>query len=66
MLQPFCSNCISGNIHSGTPRGVEEELNGLNAYIAKTADGSCDRILILGTDVFGYRFKVSCHHPSEA
>ncbi|KAI0923190.1 hypothetical protein AcV7_005773 [Taiwanofungus camphoratus] len=49
-----CADCITGNIHSGTPVGEEITLAGLPTYA--TGDGSSKRIVIFGVDIFGWKF----------
>ncbi|OSX59650.1 hypothetical protein POSPLADRAFT_1075258 [Postia placenta MAD-698-R-SB12] len=49
-----CADCVSGNIHTGTPVGEEVTLAGLSTYA--TGDASSNRIVIFGIDIFGWRF----------
>jgi len=48
-----CAECTSGNIHSGTSVGKETALGGLQSYV--TGNESSRRIIVFGTDVFGWR-----------
>ncbi|KZT71992.1 alpha/beta-hydrolase [Daedalea quercina L-15889] len=48
-----CADCTKGNVHSGTPVGNEITLGGLQSYV--TGDENSRRIIVFGTDVFGWR-----------
>lgn len=49
-----CVDCVSGNVHTGTPVGEEITLAGLSTYA--TGDPNSQRIVVFGIDVFGWRF----------
>ncbi|KAH9840287.1 dienelactone hydrolase [Rhodofomes roseus] len=48
-----CAECTSGSIHTGTPVGKEITLGGLQSYV--TGDETSQRIIVFGTDIFGWR-----------
>ena len=62
MSTEFCQNCISGHLHSGTPKGQVEVIGGLNTYVSPSPNGSKKAVIIYITDIFGYELVVSCHH----
>ncbi|KAI0373680.1 alpha/beta-hydrolase [Pilatotrama ljubarskyi] len=49
-----CPECVSGALHSGTPRGTETKVGGIDAYVV--GDEASKRIIVIGTDVFGWKF----------
>ena len=49
-----CPNCVTGTIHSGTPKGTEIKIAGFNAYA--TGDESSNRVIFIGVDIFGWKF----------
>ncbi|KAI0826828.1 Alpha/Beta hydrolase protein [Trametes gibbosa] len=49
-----CPECVTGTLHSGTPVGAETKVGGIDAYVV--GDASSPRIIVLGVDVFGWRF----------
>jgi len=51
------SCCLSGSIHSGTPRGQVETIDNLPTYVAAPKDGSKAKTIIFITDIFGWEFK---------
>ncbi|GBE83069.1 Protein AIM2 [Sparassis crispa] len=50
-----CVECVSGSLHSGTPIGQEISLEGISAYAV--GDESSKRIIVFGTDIFGWKFN---------
>lgn len=52
--QQLSACCVSGNIHSGTPKGQVIQFGGVNAYVAKPKDGSKKKTVIFLTDIFGF------------
>ena len=53
--------CISGSVFGGEPQGREEQLGGLDVYVARPAGSNAPvldapKTLVLFTDVFGWRF----------
>ncbi|KZT71150.1 alpha/beta-hydrolase [Daedalea quercina L-15889] len=48
-----CADCTKGNVHSGTPVGKEITISGLQSYV--TGDENSNRVVVFGTDVFGWR-----------
>lgn len=46
--------CVSGHIHSGTPKGTVETIGGCKTYVAKASSGSKAQTVIFITDIFGY------------
>ena len=49
-----CPDCVHGALHTGTPAGSETTVGGVRAYATGPADAA--RVLVVGTDVFGWRF----------
>ncbi|KAI9058113.1 alpha/beta-hydrolase [Trametes sanguinea] len=49
-----CPECVSGSVHSGTPKGTETKIGGVDAYVVGDADSQ--RIIFIGCDIFGWRF----------
>lgn len=49
-----CPDCVSGTIHSGTPKGTEIKVAGFNAYA--TGDENSNRVIMIGVDIFGWKF----------
>ena len=49
-----CPNCVTGSVHSGTPKGTEIKIGGLDAYVV--GDESSDRIIVIAVDIFGWKF----------
>jgi dienelactone hydrolase len=47
--------CYSGVLHDATPVGVEGRLHGLDCYISEPASGVAKGIVVILTDVFGWR-----------
>ncbi|KAH9889927.1 alpha/beta-hydrolase [Cubamyces lactineus] len=48
-----CPECVTGSLHSGTPKGTETTIGGVNAYVVGDANSS--RIIVVGSDAFGWR-----------
>ena len=53
--------CISGSVFGGEPQGREEQLGGLDVYVARPPGSDAavldaPKTLVLFTDVFGWRF----------
>lgn len=48
-----CPDCVTGFIHSGTPKGAEVKIGGVNAYTVGPEDSK--RVIVIGTDIFGWR-----------
>lgn len=44
------SCCLSGHIASGTPSGVEEQIGGLQTYVATPKDGSKKKSIVFLVD----------------
>lgn len=51
------SCCISGSVHSGTPRGREDTIGGIATYIAEPSDKSTAKSVVFVVDIFGWKFK---------
>lgn len=51
------SCCLSGHIASGTPSGVEEQIGGLQTYVATPKDGSKKKSIVFLVDIFGYKLN---------
>ena len=49
-----CPDCVSGSVHGGTPQGTETNLGDISAYVV--GDEGAARIIVIGVDVFGWRF----------
>ncbi|KAI0629738.1 alpha/beta-hydrolase [Trametes polyzona] len=49
-----CPECVSGTLHTGTPLGSETKVGGIDAYVV--GDESSARVIVVGTDVFGWKF----------
>lgn len=50
----FCTDCISGVTHEGTPQGKWEDVGGVNSYVATPAiDYPKDKVVLFLADVFG-------------
>ncbi|CAK5268433.1 unnamed protein product [Mycena citricolor] len=49
-----CPECITGVVHEGTPTGTETTIGGLSAY---TVGESTTQIIVVGVDVFGWKFN---------
>jgi dienelactone hydrolase len=50
------SCCLSGAVNSGTPRGREDIIGGLDTYISEPEGGSTAKTVIFLVDVFGWKF----------
>ena len=48
-----CTECTTGSVHAGTPLGKEATIGPLQSYV--TGDENSKRIIVFGTDVFGWR-----------
>jgi dienelactone hydrolase len=52
-----CSECVSGFLHEGTPKGEVGTIAKLPTYIAKPANGpSKSGVIVIITDIFGWEF----------
>ncbi|KAH7024366.1 dienelactone hydrolase [Microdochium trichocladiopsis] len=49
---PVCTQCISGSIHKGLPKGTIEKLHGLDTYVIGNRE-SPRGIIVMYTDIFG-------------
>lgn len=47
------SCCVSGHLHSGTPKGSEQTIGGLPTYVT----GSGNKTVVFVTDIFGYKLN---------
>ncbi|KAH0537687.1 hypothetical protein FGG08_005552 [Glutinoglossum americanum] len=55
MSVPICTDCVSGVIHSGTPKGRTATVHGLDTYIAGPPDGRPPKgLVVVIADVFGW------------
>lgn len=50
------SCCLSGSIHTGTPKGRVEEIGGLQTYIAEPESKSKAQTIVFLVDIFGFEF----------
>jgi len=56
----FCSHCVSGVTHEGTPVGKFEEINGVKTYVAlPSTDFPKDKAILFLTDIFGVELQNS-------
>jgi len=63
------SCCMSGSVHSGSPSGRVETIDGLSTYVSAPQSGSKAKTIIFITDIFGYEFKnvrLLADHYTEA
>ena len=52
-----CSECFSGSVHEGKPRGSITKVHGLDTYVTEPADGSKIKgIIVIIPDAFGLPF----------
>lgn len=51
---PFCSKCLSGSLHTGTPLGSVSAVAGIETYVAPAPSAVSGSTIVLITDVFGY------------
>lgn len=49
--------CLSGSVHSGTPKGREEQIGGIDVYVSEPESKSTAKTIVFITDIFGYKFK---------
>ncbi|KAI0330462.1 alpha/beta-hydrolase [Cubamyces sp. BRFM 1775] len=49
-----CTECVTGALHSGTPKGTETKVGGVDAYVV--GDAHSPRVIVIGCDIFGWRF----------
>jgi len=50
-----CSNCVSGHIHEGTPKGSVQEINGLSVYVSNPPSSTTPKAaLIFISDILGW------------
>ncbi|KAK4546112.1 hypothetical protein LTR36_002249 [Oleoguttula mirabilis] len=47
--------CLSGKIQQGKPKGREEEIAGLQTYVAEPENGDKTRTIIFIVDIFGWK-----------
>ncbi|KAJ1323112.1 dienelactone hydrolase family protein [Microdochium nivale] len=50
---PVCSECISGSIHKGLPKGTIEKVHGLDTYIIGNRE-TPRGIIVMYSDIFGH------------
>jgi len=50
------SCCLSGTVNSGTPKGREDTIGGLDTYISEPEGGSTAKTVIFLVDIFGWKF----------
>ncbi|TFK91858.1 alpha/beta-hydrolase [Polyporus arcularius HHB13444] len=48
-----CPDCVTGYVHTDTPKGTEIKVADINAYA--TGDEASKRIIVIGADVFGWK-----------
>ena len=48
------SCCVSGHLHSGTPKGSEQTIAGLPTYVTGESKG---KTVVFVTDIFGYKLN---------
>jgi hypothetical protein len=54
-MAPICTDCISGSLHTGTPKGHTELVHGIQTYVTKPSDGTPPKaLIILISDAFGW------------
>jgi dienelactone hydrolase len=52
-----CKDCVSGFVHSGTPRGNEQKIHGFDTYVASPLGGVPPKaIIVIIPDSFGWTF----------
>ncbi|KAI0699932.1 alpha/beta-hydrolase [Cerioporus squamosus] len=49
-----CPDCVTGYVHTDTPKGTEIKVANINAYA--TGDEASKRIIVIGADIFGWKF----------
>ncbi|ETN44111.1 uncharacterized protein HMPREF1541_10661 [Cyphellophora europaea CBS 101466] len=49
--------CLSGSVHSGTPKGREDNIGGLDTYVSEPQSKSTAKSIVFITDIFGWKFK---------
>ncbi|KAI8994230.1 alpha/beta-hydrolase [Trametes punicea] len=49
-----CTACVTGSLHSGTPKGTETKVGGIDAYVV--GDAQARRVIVVGCDIFGWKF----------
>lgn len=53
-----CTDCFSGSVHEGTPKGTITTIHGLETYVAEPADGVTPKgLVVFIPDAFGIGFK---------
>ena len=50
------SCCLSGKVHEGKPKGREQEIAGLQTYVAEPENGDKSKTVIFLVDIFGWKF----------
>lgn len=50
---PLKQCCATGSLHTGTPTGRFEQVNGLRTYVADAPSGSPKGIVVIIPDAFG-------------
>jgi dienelactone hydrolase len=64
-----CSECISGHVHTGTPKGCVTKLYGLDVYVTEPGqERPVKGIIIIIPDVFGWEFvniRILADHYAE-
>ena len=52
-----CSQCITGFVHEGKPKGTKDTIAGLPTYIAKpSSEVTRQGIIVIVPDAFGWEF----------
>ena len=49
-----CPECVSGSIHTGTAQGKEITFADLPTYV--TGDETSKKIIVIGCNIFGWKF----------
>jgi dienelactone hydrolase len=51
------SCCLSGSVHSGTPKGHVEEIGGLQTYVSEPESKDKSKVVVFLVDIFGFEFQ---------
>jgi dienelactone hydrolase len=49
------SCCISGHLHTGTPKGTEETVHGLPTYVSPGKQADKSKTVVFLADIFGFQ-----------
>ena len=49
-----CPDCVTGTLHDGQPKGTEVKIANVDAYVVGPEDSK--RIIVIGSDIFGWKF----------